>query len=105
MQRLARYPLEKAKTIMKMMYKASWANHTGRWRRGWTLHSMKRGTKTTRRPTMTGSHTLSLPGWGGTRDINYRDRLYSFVNVLHHVFKENKKQTLREAEWDFVTGW
>lgn len=54
---------------------------------------------------MTGSHTLSLPGWGGTRDINYRDRLYSFVNVLHHVFKENKKQTLREAEWDFVTGW
>lgn len=30
MQRLARYPLEKAKTIMKMMYKASWANHTGR---------------------------------------------------------------------------
>ena len=30
MQRLARYPLEKEKKIMKMMYQASWPNSTGR---------------------------------------------------------------------------
>ncbi|TNN74239.1 hypothetical protein EYF80_015482 [Liparis tanakae] len=30
MQRLARYPLEKAKRIMKMMYQESWSNSTGR---------------------------------------------------------------------------
>lgn len=30
MHRLARYPLEKEKKIMKMMYQASWENSTGR---------------------------------------------------------------------------
>lgn len=30
MQRLARYPLEKEKKIMKMMYQASWAKNTER---------------------------------------------------------------------------
>lgn len=30
MHRLAKYPLEKEKKIMKMMYQASWAKSTGR---------------------------------------------------------------------------
>lgn len=63
MQRLARYPLEKEKRIMKPMYQASWVNATGRFSRGWTLHSMKSGMKTTLTPHRTGSQMLSLPGW------------------------------------------
>lgn len=64
MQRLARYPLEKEKKIMKMMYQASCSNHTVcKVSRGWTLQNMKRGMKTTRRPTRMGSQMLSLPGY------------------------------------------
>lgn len=62
MQRLAKYPLEKEKKIMMMMYQASCSKNTGTEWRGLTLHSMKSGTKTSRNPTRTGSQMLSLPG-------------------------------------------
>lgn len=65
MQRLARYPLEIEKKIMKMMYQASWAKKTGRFKRGCTLHSMKRGMKITRKITIKGSRELSFPGCVG----------------------------------------
>ncbi|KAF3841910.1 hypothetical protein F7725_023861 [Dissostichus mawsoni] len=82
MQRLARYPLEKAKKIMKKMYQASWANSTGRKLRGWTLHSMKRGMKTILRPTRTGSHMLSFPGCRERNtNISHRDRLRLCTDV------------------------
>lgn len=67
MQRLARYPLEKAKTVMKTMNQPSWWKKTGRLTRGWTLHNMKRGTKTRRHTIIAGSNRLSFCGWNAQK--------------------------------------